>query len=130
MSAFEIINAETERVKNEVPEPFFVPHNTIKFSLPGAGSFRIGWNYTWSHEDIRTEFIARVRLDGLFLINPEEGGAHREKPRSATGIFPGGGSTLVSLASGIHILILETSTSVKFIESSIYTSLLEVRRYK
>ena len=94
-----------------------------------AGNYRVGWYYIWSHDDIATDFLARVQLDVGTTI-----GIHQQEPSDAGGAGPGGtdqrfvtsGFAYRSLTAGAHTVDIEYATSRAGQTSSIYEARIEL----
>lgn len=100
-------------------------------SLP-AGQYRIGWSYTWNHNETRNDFLGQVIVDGVDVIS-----AIRQEPSDSNGnngstgsdqSYNHSGFAYVTLTAGVHDIDIEFASSSSGIDSSIWDARLELWR--
>ena len=99
----------------------------LRLSVTGvpAGTYRIGWGFTWSYSASNNSFLSRVQLDDTDTLMETE-----ERPASnAPGQkFPTSGFACVTLTEGNHYFDLDFATLASGNTSTIRQARLEFWR--
>ena len=99
-------------------------------NLP-AGTYKIEWNYEWSHNAGADDFIGQVELD-----DTDQLAFHRQEPKDVAGAGPGGtdqshpvsGFAIRTLTAGIHTIDIDYYSSVAGVQSEIKNARLTIFR--
>ena len=109
-----------------------------------AGTYRIEWNYIWSHNNRSTDFQCQVTLDDTTQLYAQTaavpGGGydmHKEEPTDRDGTGDGGTdqrhvtsywADVTFATSGTHEIDIDISSSASSIASSVYRSTIAIYR--
>jgi hypothetical protein len=95
------------------------------------GFYRIGWSYNWNHDSTGYDFLAKIKIDNMIIME------HRQEPKDSAGRFgntgtdqkiPVGGFDVVKLTKGKKRIILSFGSSKNRYRSSIWNIALEFWR--
>lgn len=85
----------------------FVNFHTDTTPALVGGDYIVEFAYQWSLDDVTDDFVGRVRVGGIEIINPGDPGrsVHQQEPKDAGGVGTGG-TDQVHLASGFRKITL------------------------
>lgn len=115
----------------------FVEHHTLALTNIAAGDYFIQWFYVWSHDAPTSDFEGRVQInDTIDLIDPDNGGIHKNEAKDAGGggiggttqRYPSQGHRIVTLTAGDHDIDIDFRTDLAGVNSTIYHSVITVWR--
>lgn len=123
--------AESLGITSTTSETFL---QKLRLTTPNiaAGTYRVGWSYTWNHDRIFSDFEAQVELDDTTQI-----WLHTEEPADSFSSYLGTGTNqkltssgfrILNLTSGVHTFDLDFRTNDNSDLSSIWNATIEFYR--
>jgi len=106
------------------PPSWYTAHTFNTATLP-AGTYRIGWHYSWAIDSISDDFMAQVVVDGTTTI---ESHVQESKDAGTNQVQPASGFNYVTFATeAAHAIILQIATESGD-DSHVHNSRFEIWR--
>lgn len=106
-----VFGDEAENVSNELAgvttSTTYQTHLTLNTTSKPPGKYRIGYYYEWAHNDVSSNFLGRVQIDGTTIASIEQ------EPADAAGTsnIPGSNTDQRQIAGGFIIRTFATAAT-------------------